>query len=400
MSLKTAGFDTHFWGPDGRAYSENKEAAIPADKAHAFNSILLEMLAGNRFKNPSQEQIKEAEQAWVARSKSKIADLIKGFPLRDRYKMVLEAMKKSGIKNLPASTTGLAVVFYDNTSKKDSIASFSINTGNQKTGPTSATNATQSSCPNNTNNKSGYRCPLLGSGRYAEGGGGQVHVTLALNKAAGFNSKKDDSSTVSPGKIAQAEASCLNAGYLTWQAIGINNGLRLHVVGDCVTIKAAEIVSQAVEAYVNPAGLQGIGAKSDTHRKNVWNYTHGWRDVPRSAWSPQISVLASCDRIEDLDLAHEQGYGTCVVVPTYVQNEAGKYMGSGIKLKNGWTLLPCPYEVGMMNAQKERVWCIECGLCLKDSFLRKHKMSVAFAAHTSGAQQISKQLVQIEELRR
>lgn len=398
MKITTAGFDTHFWGPDGRAHPISpSHAAIPADKAAEYNAILLELLSGGqiRVKNPTEEEVKKAEKRWSEKSKAKIGKLIQEFPLKERYDMVKRALKEAGFKNLPASSTGLAVVFY-NEAGNNSIASFSINTGNQKTGPSSATNATQASCPNGTNNASGYRCPLLGSGCYAEDST-QRWVTLRLNKAAGFNPKKDSSSKIAPEEIAAAEAVCLDAGRLTWEAIRINNGVRVHVVGDCVTSAAARTLSRALESYVEPQGLSGIGAVSDSYRKNVWNYTHAWREVPRSAWSPHISVLASCDRLEDLEDAAGQGYAPCVVVPDYVQSEAGKYTGRGMPLKNGWTLLPCPYEVGKKNAKDERVWCISCGICLKDDFLRSKRLAVAFAAHTEGSKVVANELIQIEE---
>jgi hypothetical protein len=42
-----------------------------------------------------------------------------------------------------------------------------------------------------------------------------------------------------------------------------------------------------------------------------------------------------------------------------------------------------------------RVWCLECGLCMKDDWLRKNRAAIAFAAHTSGAQKVSSELFKI-----
>lgn len=398
--IRTAGFDTHVWGPSGKAYqySPSAVAAVTADKAQEYNAILSDMLSRLGLKrNPSRKEIEEAEKRWREKSQQKVSQLAASVSLKDRYRIVRKAMEEAGIGRIPSSTDGLAVVFYSNNDHKDSIASFSINTGNQKTGPTSATNVTQASCPNGENNASGYRCPLLGQGCYAEETS-QKWVTQRHNSAAGFDPKNPHSgSKYSVEEIAEAEAFCLDAAYQTWELIGLNNGVRLHVVGDCVTPQAARIVSRAAEKYVMP-NLQGAGVRTDSRRKNVWNYTHAWREVPRSAWSPGISVFASCDRIEDLEEAADRGYAPCVVVPDYVQKEAGKYSGKGIQLKNGWTLLPCPYEVGMKNAQNERVWCIECGFCLKDDFFRSKKFAVAFAAHTDKSVGVANRLIQIEEV--
>ncbi len=398
--IKTAGFDTHVWGPSGKAYpyTPSAVAAITADKAKEYNAALSGILARLGLKrNPTKKEIEEAEKRWKAKSDQKVVGLAASVSLKERYAIVRQAMKEAGISRIPSSKDGLAVVFYSHTDHKDSIASFSINTGNQKTGPTSATNAAQASCPNGENNASGYRCPLLGQGCYAEDTS-QKWVTQRHNTAAGFDPADPyRGSKFSVQEIAEAEARCLDAAYQTWELIGLNNGVRLHVVGDCVTPQAARAVSRAAEKYVRP-NLAGAGAKTDSRRKNVWNYTHAWREVPRSAWSPGISVFASCDRIEDIEEAADRGYAPCVVVPDYVQNEAGKYTGNGIPLKNGWTLLPCPYEVGMKNARGERVWCIECGFCLKDDFFRSKKFAVAFAAHTAKSVGVANRLIQIEEV--
>jgi hypothetical protein len=57
--------------------------------------------------------------------------------------------------------------------------------------------------------------------------------------------------------------------------------LRLHVGGDAPTAACAQLLG---------------GAAADWRRRGggaVWTYTHAFRDVPRAAWGPAVSVLAS-----------------------------------------------------------------------------------------------------------
>jgi len=259
-----------------------------------------------------------------------------------------------------------------------------VNSANAKVGKALSTYAAQVSCPNGSN--ASYRCPLYGDGCYAELGNTQAGFTTnRLNKAAGLGSYEDPSSPYTPEQVAEDEAAGLVATYKEWKKKRLNPWVRLHVVGDCVTPAAVRILNEAIGPYVEsvPGGA-----------KNVWNYTHAWRDVPRSAWRSDISVLASCDTEDDIPKAYAAGYPGAIVVPRYVQAE-GKKVGSAYKLDNGFTIIPCPYEVGRLVKGKQ-LQCVDCKLCMKDDFLRKSKAVIAFAAHGGGAEKITKRLVDIQ----
>lgn len=262
------------------------------------------------------------------------------------------------------------------------LATAVVNSDNPKVGKALNTYAAQVSCPNGTN--SSYRCPLYGDGCYAEGGPAGW-TTKRLNKAAGLAGYHDPNATYTPEQVAEDEAAALNATHKEWVKKRINPLVRLHVVGDCVTRKAVQILNEALGPYVE--AIAG-GAK------NIWNYTHAWRDVPRSAWRPDISVLASCDTEDDITQAHSAGYACAIVVPRYVQAE-GKKLGAAYKLDNGFTIIPCPYEVGRVVRGKQ-LQCVDCKLCMKDDLLRKNKAVIGFAAHGAKAEKIVKRLVDIQ----
>ena len=96
-------------------------------------------------------------------------------------------------------------------------------TDNRKTGPVAVTWVSQASCPAD--------CPFLRSGCYAESGNAGF-TTARLNRAA----KR------SPAVLAREEARGIDwlSGY---------NLLRLRIVGDCRTNKAAQIVGDACKRY-------------------------------------------------------------------------------------------------------------------------------------------------------
>jgi hypothetical protein len=80
--------------------------------------------------------------------------------------------------------------------------------------------------------------------------------------------------------------------------------LRLHTVGDCRTDEAARIVAAAAERYMDAGGGP------------VWTYTHAWRLVDRASWG-RVSVLASCETPEQVELARARGYATAIVVDEF-----------------------------------------------------------------------------------
>lgn len=292
--------------------------------------------------------------------------------------MTTDTQKSMGITTVGDS--GVAKV--KNPAGPLKLATAAVNSANPKVGKALNTYAAQISCPNGTN--SSYRCPLYGDGCYAEGGPAGW-TTSRLNKAGGMTSYHDPHASVTAEQVAEDEAAALASVHKEWTRKRVNPFVRLHVVGDAVTRKAVQILNEALGQFI--VAVSG-GAK------NIWNYTHGWRDIPRSAWRSDISVLASCDTEDDMPKAHSAGYACAIVLPRYVQAE-GKKLGAAYKLDNGFTIIPCPYEVGRVVRGKQ-LQCVDCKLCMKDDFLRKNKAAIGFAAHGAKAEKITKRLVGIQ----
>ncbi len=197
-------------------------------------------------------------------------------------------------------------------------------------GACSATHVSQASCPTD--------CAFRNAGCYAEGGFVGM-ATARLNRST----EKDTT------RIARMEATAIDG--LTGQ-----RPLRLHVVGDSRTNRAARIVSAAARRY---------RAK---HGKPVWTYTHAWKRVRRDSWG-NVSVLASCETTADAQEAMRQGYAAALVVDQFRQESA--YLVDGLKI------LPCP-------AQTRAVTCARCRLCWNAERLLGAELVIAFAAHGGG----------------
>jgi hypothetical protein len=124
---------------------------------------------------------------------------------------------------------------------------------------------------------------------------------------------------------------------------------------------AAEVVTAAAEEYK---------AKEN---QDVWTYTHAWRTVPRSKWG-SVSVLASCETIEDAKLALRRGYGVSMV--------RAKPFNKVIKT-DGLKLVPCPNIT-------HNTPCDKCKLCMNDKKLRDTNRVICFFPHGAKAQMAEK----------
>jgi hypothetical protein len=207
---------------------------------------------------------------------------------------------------------------------------------NRKTGIVSVTYASQNSCPDD--------CPLRGGGCYAESGPTGIWTKQV-------NEYDPDATALD---VAKAEAEAIR------EVISGTLDLRLHVVGDCSTDEAASIVSDAALRTARPG-------------RRVWSYTHAWRRVQRGAWG-EVSVLASCETPIQARQAQEQGWATAVIVPAYKSERL--YEEQGLKI------LPCPNET-------RGTQCVDCGLCMKDTFLREKGYAIGFTPHGSGAKKVA-----------
>lgn len=227
-------------------------------------------------------------------------------------------------------------------------------TDDGKTGPCAVTWTSQVSCP-------GYRatdlnpCALYGAGCYATEGHCAFttrRVNIAALGAGGLQ--------VSPDDVADAEAQAIDC--MTMYAA---LPLRIHIVGDCITDYSAHTVASAAMRY------------QSVHGAPVWSYTHAWRSVARSSWQG-VSILASCDSVDDIPAAKSAGYATALVVDEFATNDAGRAIPS--PLPDGGTLLPCPQQVAK-SAGKSDVTCMSCRLCWQDDFLKEKNITIGFAAH-------------------
>jgi hypothetical protein len=120
--------------------------------------------------------------------------------------------------------------------------------------------------------------------------------------------------------------------------------LRLHVVGDCPTNGAARIVAAACARYVARGG------------GSVWTYTHAWRKVHRASWG-SVSVLASCENLDQAREAAARGYAVAMVVPEHAPSGRAEVV-------DGFRVVACPEQTGRAET------CVDCRLCMGDEGLR------------------------------
>jgi hypothetical protein len=208
---------------------------------------------------------------------------------------------------------------------------------NRKLGSVSITMASiAGSCPRT--------CPLQNRGCYAQ--------TSFVGMMVARMDRHVQDAGLDVEAIAQDEADAIDN--LTGK-----RALRIHVAGDCTTDTAAQTVSSAAQRY------------SERHDQKVWGYTHAWRDVARDSWK-DVSILASCETVQDVADARERGYAAAVVVDEFPGTKAWK--------QGDLTLIPCPEQAGTSPS------CNDCRLCWNDTRLRERSMAIAFAVHGSGAE--------------
>lgn len=213
---------------------------------------------------------------------------------------------------------------------------------NSKTGPVSCTYAPIHSCPST--------CPFLNNGCYAQHGHSGIHLAR-MNKVA------EQTGKTRPIDIAREEAKAIR------QMKGLGP-LRLHIVGDCRTSRAAKIVSSAAEEYMKE------------HNQKAWTYTHAWKEVPRESWG-NVSVLASCETIEEAKQAMDRGYAASMVRAVSFRMPYSF---------NGLEMTPC------LELTKG-IKCNKCQVCLHDDVLLAQKKVVCFFPHGSGKENARKALL-------
>lgn len=184
-----------------------------------------------------------------------------------------------------------------------------------KTGECSATYAPRVTCPD--------ACPMKsGGGCYGASGNCVLHLRRINAGSAGMTAEA----------CAQAEADGIDR-------LSGKRPLRIHVVGDCPTNEAAEIVSSAAERYIV------------RHGQPAWAFTHAWRTVDRVYWQ-SVSVLASCETPEQVIEANKRGYATALICP---EERVAEY--TRVLVEAGIRPRLCRHYV-------DGTPCVECGICL------------------------------------
>lgn len=224
---------------------------------------------------------------------------------------------------------------------------FVENSKNEKLGKNvAATYASiEATCPSS--------CKLKNNGCYAQLGFVGIHN-------ARLNAQR---SSYTPTEIAELEAKLIESSFGGKSIPG--TFLRLHVSGDVKTKTGVKKLAAASLNYEKRGGGK------------VWTYSHAWRDLPKELWG-QISVLASCDSLNEARMALKRGYAPSMAVPKFKDKKA--YMIGGIKF------VPCP-------AQTMDISCSDCKLCMRGDFLAKNKTGILFEAHGAAKSKIKLRVI-------
>lgn len=216
----------------------------------------------------------------------------------------------------------------------------------------STTYASQESCPRS--------CAFLGNGCYGEGG----KVAMAVLEC--------NESCADELQCAYDEASDI-----VYQMTQLDRlpPIRVHTVGDCRTEKAARLLADACNAYVDEymGGRGSILRDTDIELKPdaspIWSYSHSWRMIPREAWG-KMSILASANTLDEAAEAVKRGYRMCsLVVPENhfkLHDKRRDIIHNGVPLK----LIPCAvqlatHKLGAAAAGKKYA-CSTCQWCWQD----------------------------------
>lgn len=185
-------------------------------------------------------------------------------------------------------------------------------------------------------------CPFFDNGCYAQQG--KVGMHLRDNVEPVYAGLDGDT-------LAELESAAIRDGAAYLRRRGIRRPLRMHVSGDATTNKRAAVLASAASHWPG----------------HVWTYTHAHRTVDRSAWGG-VSVLASCESLDDAKAAMARGYAAAVVTGPHPAD--GKaYTKDGVKV------IPCPAQT------REDVTCEKCRLCWNDRALVARNAAIAFEAH-------------------
>lgn len=134
--------------------------------------------------------------------------------------------------------------------------------------------------------------------------------------------------------------------------------LRIHIGGDAPTVQCAKLLGAAAADW----RARGGGA--------AWTYTHAWQKVPRAAWGPDVSVLASIEHESQVAPARAQGYAPAIVVARFPRGHRSFQLGAGAART---TFIPC-------LAETRKLTCVECRVCFRAD-LHERRLGIAFQVH-------------------
>jgi hypothetical protein len=198
-------------------------------------------------------------------------------------------------------------------------------------------------------------------------GTGDGTCYASLGRVAGVVRRLEahDAGRYDSATVARAEARAIRASY-GGGPVPAGRPLRIHSSGDARTPYAARTIGAAATDRARRGGGQ------------AWTYTHAWRDVPRSAWGPDVSVLASIDSPDDVGAVRAQGYAPARVVARHASARA--WVADGVR----W--IPCPAQT------REGTTCADCRLCWRADALAARGAGIACAAHSQRSRVLSDRL--------
>ena len=215
-----------------------------------------------------------------------------------------------------------------------------LHSKNAKVGDVAATYAPiAQTCP--------VSCPLRNNGCYAQSGNVGFQVRRTERYSEGLNG--DTVATMEGDEIAD----------LATQAPA-GHALRIHVSGDATSDFRARQMARGASVWPG----------------KVWSYTHAWRDVQRTSWG-RVSILASCENVEQGVAAKHRGYAAALVVAHHPPDGRAFLVRSGKPTEDSVVkVIPCP-------SQTRDVKCVDCRLCWDDARLLAQGACISFAAHGS-----------------
>ena len=282
------------------------------------------------------------------------------------------AKPKKSLPMFPGSTVGAPPIEPVETR----LAIATQRSGNIKTGKVVATYAPFASCPTS--------CafhPTKEGGCYANQG------AIARPNVAGELDHKVERMGASLSDIARQEANAIDNIY---QRDAKGYPMRLHVKGDAKTVEYANILGEASARYRARNGGP------------VWAYTHAWRDVPRAAWGPAVSVLESLETDSQALEARARGYAPALVIEAKVFKERTAEGIHNWKGESGITWLACPAQTNGYNKKTGTGrQCYNenpqnaCTLCFRAEKLFERGYGICFSAH-GPTNQIAKALKKVK----